>query len=216
MTYLGDDRLGGTADEAEESTNHTEESENETNEDSTNLRLGLEGLNRVRLGEVNEVEEVGADPFNRVFPEGNLVVVILLVLSGLVSGNLEGLLDLEGFSGELLGVVDGVADVDVVEEDVLSHGPELDTDTTDLRESLNGDLVLKEARVGDLTGRPLALVCGVVDERSSPLATPERVNLPGTFPFTASRSLLALGVRDSGSGPVTIFLVIPFLGLGSV
>lgn len=177
--------------------------------------MGLEGRNGIALRGIDEVENMRANPFNGIFLERDLLLIIVF-LSGLLSGNLERLLDLEGLSSQLLGVLDGVADVDVVEEDVLSHGPELNTDTTDLGEGCDRLLVLEECGVGDLARGPLALVCRVVDHRSRPLATPERVDLERTLPFTATGRFSALGVGDSRRIPVTVFLVVPFLRLGGV
>jgi hypothetical protein len=53
---------------------------------------------------------------------------VFLGLVGFFLGLLDFLLDLEGVLGELLGVGDGVADVDVVEEDVVLHGPDFKAD----------------------------------------------------------------------------------------
>jgi len=72
-----------------------------------------------------------------------------------------------------------VADVDVAEEDILSHRPEFDTDTADLVKGLDWSLVLKEIRVGDLAGGPNTLVCWVLNKRSVPLALVVRVGLGG-------------------------------------
>lgn len=212
---LSDDRLGSAANEAEDSTDHAEESEDEAGEDNTDFRLCLKGSSGVGLGGVDEVEEAGANPLDGVFTEGD-VVVVGVILGGLLSSDLEGFLDLEGLGGELLGVLHGVADVDVVEEDVLGHSPEFDTDAANLGERLDGSLVLEVGGVGDLAGSPFALVGRVVDERGGPLATPFGIDLERTFPFTATRGVTALGVRNGRRDPFTIFLVVPFLRLGSV
>jgi len=78
---------------------------------------------------------------------------------------------------------------------------------------LGGSLVLKVVRVGDLLGGPDALVVGVVDQRSRPLALVLRVSLHGSLPGTTARGLVTLGVLDKRGHPVTVFLVIPVLGL---
>lgn len=76
--------------------------------------------------------------------------------------------------------------------------------------------VLKVGGVGDLPGGPRALVFWVVDQRRTPLALVIGVGAARPDPFAASRSLVTERVADSGSDPVTIFLIIPFLGLLSI
>lgn len=51
-------------------------------------------------------------------------------MGSLISCDFEGSLDIKCFRSECLGVLDRVADVDVVEENILGHGPEFDTNTT--------------------------------------------------------------------------------------
>jgi hypothetical protein len=53
------------------------------------------------------------------------------------------------------------------------------TETYDLVEALGGFQIFKEVRVGDLTGCPFALVCGVVNHGGIPLALVIRVGLVG-------------------------------------
>lgn len=36
------------------------------------------------------------------------------------------------------------------------------------------------------------------------------------LPFATSRGFRTLGIWDGGSNPVTVFLIIPFLGLGGI
>ena len=58
---------------------------------------------------------------------GRLGCVLGLGLVGLLFSLLGGVLEVERLSLELLSIVDGVANVDVVEENVLLHGPDLET-----------------------------------------------------------------------------------------
>ena len=90
------------------------------------------------------------------------------------------------------------------------------TNTYNGLEALDGGKVLEEVRVGDLARSPLADVGGVVDHRGVPLALVSGVGLVGPLPLAAAGSLLALGVANSGRNPVTVFLIIPLLGLLSV
>ena len=119
---------------------------------------------------------------------------------------------MEGLSGQLLGISGGVADVDVVEEDILGHAPDLEADTTNLVE-VRGRLVLEVVGVGDLARSPGTLVVGVVNEGSGPLALELGVGLGRSDPFATARSLLALGVGNGGGDPVSIFLIVPLFGL---
>jgi len=88
--------------------------------------------------------------------------------------------------------------------------------TYNLRKRLDGGEILEVIRIGDLTRSPDALVCGVVNLRCGPLALVSGVGLVGALPFTTARSLSALGVGDSRSDPVTIFFIVPLLGLGGI
>lgn len=116
------------ANETEQSTEHSEQSERSANKASTSLGLSLEREDRVKLSQLDEGDDLGADERDGVLKEGTDGLVLLLFLD--VLSLLESLLDLVGLLGERLGVLGRVADVDVVEEDVLSHGPEFDTNTT--------------------------------------------------------------------------------------
>ena len=133
-----------TTNNTEEDTNHTEESSEEDSESGTSLGLRLESIDGVDLGGLNESEDLLADEGNRVFLQGNSGLRILLIdlVGSLVGGLLEGVLDKVGLLGELIGILDGVTDVDVVKEDVLSHGPEFNTNTalrTKDSEAVSGD-----------------------------------------------------------------------------
>jgi hypothetical protein len=63
-------------------------------------------------------------------------------------------------------------------QDVLGHGPELDSDTGELGEVRRG-LVLEERWVGDLARGPDALVLGVGDLGNGPLALQSMSAEPG-------------------------------------
>ena len=100
-------------------------------------------------------------------------------------------------------------------------------------EALDGVEVFEEVRVGDLARSPLALIFGVVDHWSIPLALVGRVSLEGAtsrmsdgitltsrlhvpLPLATSGSLITLGVADSRGNPITVLFVIPFLRLLSI
>ena len=76
-------------------------------------------------------------------------------------------LELEGLSGVGVGQADIVGDHQVVEVNVVRHGPQLDTDRGNGRH-LPGGLVVEVIGVVDLLWLPLALVVGVVDQRGVP------------------------------------------------
>ena len=81
-----------------------------------------------------------------------------------------------------------MTNVDVVEKDILRHGPKLNTNTTlfilmstgrrrengsnsyNLSKALNGCKVFEVIWVGDLARGPLALVGGVIDHGGVPFA----------------------------------------------
>src|SRR3954471_10894501 len=77
-------------------------------------------------------------------------------------------------------------------------------------------LVLEVVGVLDLLRGPLTLVGGVVDEWRGPLALVVGVLLHRGFPLAAARDFVTLGVGNSRGDPVTIFLIIPVLGLLSL
>lgn len=130
-TYLGNRRLGAT-NKAERSTEHAEERDDGEHQDGADLGLCLECEDGIELREVNELERLAADELDRVLREGDFLLLIDLlgVRLRLSLLDFEGLLDVEGLRLELARVLNGVADIDVVEEDVLRHRPELNTNTT--------------------------------------------------------------------------------------
>ena len=81
-----------------------------------------------------------------------------------------------------------------------------------LLEALDGGVILEVTGVGDLSWGPLSLVFGIFNHRGVPLALVGGVGLQRLLPFTAPRSISALGVGNGRSNPVTILLVIPLLG----
>lgn len=102
--------------------------------------------------------------------------------------------DVERLRSQRLGIINGVTDVDVVEEDILCHGPKLNTNTTlftfdehgrvrkesktyNLFKALYRCKIFKVIRIGNLAGGPLALVGRVVDHGGVPLALVEWIRL---------------------------------------
>lgn len=112
----------------------------------------------------------------------------------------------------------------------------MDRVTNNLFKALDRCKIFKEAGVRDFTRSPFTFVCGVVNHGGIPFALVVRVGFERTIngelaifckgtvnrrgnarlPFTATRSVSALRVSDSGSDPVTVLFVIPFLGLLSI
>ena len=183
-------------DKTEKGAKHTEESKQSAGQCDTSLWVTLQSKDRVSLRKFDEGDSFVTDERNGIlFPRGNFVVIIQLVFS-FGSGGFEGLLDLKSLSRESLGILNGMANDDVIEENVLGHGPEFDADTAlqivesntknwvlethDLLEALSGVEVLKKVRVGDLTRGPFAFVCRVVNHRWVPFAFVVWVGLEGT------------------------------------
>ena len=168
------------ANDPEERAEHTEQGEGRNSDSTSGLRLSLDGEDGVNLGQFDELQDCLADKRDRGSSEGGLRNVSIrfecLFLLG-ICGLLNLGFDVEGLLSERLGVGGGVADIDVAEEDIFGHRPELDTDTADPMKGLNGGLVLKEAGVGDLAGGPGTLVRRVINERSEPFALIVRVGL---------------------------------------
>jgi len=176
------DWLLGSANNAEERAEHTKEGEDGDGDGASSFRLRFDGKDGINLGQLDELEDCLADERNRGSGEGGLrnvsfLLEFLLLLR--ICGLLNLALDVEGLLSKGFGVRSGVTDVNVAEEDILGHRPEFDTDTADLMKGLNGSLVLKVARVGDLAGGPDTLVRWVVNERSVPFALVFRVGLGG-------------------------------------
>lgn len=82
----------------------------------------------------------------------------------------------------------------------------------DLLEALDWIVVLEEIRVGDFSWGPLSFVVGVVDHRSVPFTPVCRVGLHWFLPLPTPGSLDTLRVGNGWSDPVTILLIVPFLG----
>ena len=205
-----------TTNKTEERPNGAEEAEEDGNECSTGLGLSLEGCNRIDPCELDERERLGAEPFERVLLESLLDRGLLFHLLSLFRGHLDGVLDFERFCGESLGILLRVANVNVIEQDILGHGPDLEANTANLVE-VRWCLINEVIDVLDLARLPHALVRWVVDQWRAPFALIVGIGLGRTSPFAATGCLLALRVRECRRDPVAILLVIPLrrlLGIG--
>jgi len=127
MTDFGDRFLLST-NKAQKDTDHSDQSENGANNTSTRLRMSLESQDGVNFQELDECENPMTNETRGVLFED--WVAINDVIIGFKTGSLENRLDLKSLGGEGFGILDGMANVDIVEQDILSHGPELNTDTT--------------------------------------------------------------------------------------
>lgn len=208
-------RGGSRAAGANGTDNDQDRSEEKSHETTGHLGHGLDGVDRVLLGQAHEVVDLLADKGDGVLLEANggaLGRLLGLGLLGLFLSRLDGVLDIKGLLAELLSILDGVTNVHVVEQNVALHGPDLETDGAHGLE-VGGGLVLEVVGVGNLAGGPRTLVGRVVNHGSGPLALVLGVLLHGASPLAAARGIGALGVGDSGRDPVTILLVIPVLGL---
>ena len=131
----------------------------------------LDGLDGVGLCDGEEEVELLADVVDWVVHEDQVrggtgwLVLIGLGLGLELEELLNGVLLEEGLVGKLLGILDGVANVDVVKEDIALHGPDLETDGSH-RLKVGWGLVFKVAGVLDLFGSPDTLVSGIVNIRS--------------------------------------------------
>lgn len=200
-------RLAG-AEETAKGSEETEETEKSGKESSRDLGHLLEGASWVKDEEVAERVEASTS----LVDNAELLGVLLIILCGTLLLLLDGLLDVVSLLGELLGILLRVANVNVVKEDVLGHGPELDTDTTNGLEV--GRLkVLVKVGVVNAARTPNTLVRWVGLLGTSPDALVVGVLDLGAGPWATTRNLLALGVVDSRCDPVSILLVIPLLGL---
>jgi hypothetical protein len=212
--------------------------EQKSNQTASHLGNGLDSVDRILLGQANEVINLLANESDGVLLEGDGGTSgrrsLGLGLAGLLLSLLNGELDIEGLLAELLSLLDGVTDIDVVEQDVVLHGPDLETNlwkSISIRGcyhneqidrgktygahglQVGGSLVLKVGGVGNLARGPGTLVGRVVNHGSGPLALVLRVLDHGASPLAAARDLGALGVGNGGSEPVTILLIIPVFGL---
>lgn len=211
--------LGGSGAARANGTHNDENRGQEKSDQATgNLRSGLDGVNGVLLGHVNELVDLLADKGDRVLLErsgdtggGGLGLGLGSLLLSLLNGNL----DIKGLLAELFSVLDGVTNVDVVEQNVVLHGPDLETNGAHGLQ-VGGSLILEVGGVGNLAGGPDTLVGRIVNQRSGPRALVLGVLLHGTGPLAAARDIGTLGVGDSRRDPVTILLVVPVLGLLSL
>lgn len=227
-----------SANDAEERAEHTKQGEDGNGDGTSSLRLRFDGKDGVNLGQLDKLEDCLADERNRGSSKGrlrNVSILLECIFHLLFCGLLDLALDVESFLSEGFGVLDGVADIDVAEENIFGHRPEFDADTANLVKGLNRGLVLKEAGVGDLAGGPDTLIRWVVNLRSEPFALVVRVGFGGAKidtksassleiatwdsvprPRATSGSRFALGVLYGWRDPVTILLVIPLLRLLSL
>jgi hypothetical protein len=188
----------------------------DTTDTASNLGHELDGLDGIFLGESEEQLELLGDVLDWVILEDEVVgrlgdirwLRLGLGLLFLLNRTLHG----PGLFAESLRILLRVANVDVVEENIGLHGPDLETDGAHGLE-VGRSLILVEIRVGDHAGRPDTLVSWVVDVLSGPLALVRRVLLHRGLPRTTSRGFLALGVRNLRWDPIAIFFVIPILRL---
>ncbi|KAI6761764.1 hypothetical protein HG531_002317 [Fusarium graminearum] len=203
----------------EEDSNETGGSEDDGGEATGDLGNELNSLDGVLSSNGLEEVKLLGNVVNRVFHEvqvaGGSGLVILLRLVSLGEGLLDRVLDTEGLLSELVSILNGVADVNVVKEDVVLHGPDLEANSSHGLKVGRG-LVLEVVGVLDLAGSPGALVGRVLDVRSGPLALVVRVALHGLGPGATARGIGTLGVGNSRCNPVTIFLIIPVIGLLSL
>ena len=91
----------------------------------------LDSTNGILLGEDDEVIYLLANESDRVLLEadtGGGKLLFLLGLEGLLLRCFNGALNIKGFLSEFLGILHGVADVDVIKEDVVLHGPDFKAD----------------------------------------------------------------------------------------
>lgn len=120
---------------AGESRDNGDEADKESNYTAGDLGHELDGLQRVLLSngdeEVNLLLDVGDGVIGELEVEGRLGLGLRLV--GLNEKLLGVMLGLPRLLGELLGVLDGVTDVDTVEHDVVLHGPDFEADLSRAR-----------------------------------------------------------------------------------
>lgn len=128
---LGGSRGGAAAEEADEDEEEGDDADGDAGGD---LGDELDGLDGVALGDGGEQVDLLLGVGDGVVHEGHverglgLVSLVFFGLLGLLLLLFDGLLDVEGGLREGLGIGDGVADVDVVEEDVVLHGPDFEAD----------------------------------------------------------------------------------------
>jgi hypothetical protein len=125
---------------------------------------------------------------------------------------LDGALDGIGLLAERSSVFFGVTNVDVVEQDIGLHRPDLEANGAH-RLEVGGGLVFEEIRVGDHAGSPRTFVGRVVDVGGCPFAFVGRVLLHGSLPGTAAGTFLALGVGNLRWDPIAILFIVPVLRL---
>jgi hypothetical protein len=119
------------ADKTKERAKHTTESKKSTSKGNARFRVGLESNHGVNPRKRDEFEGLVSKEFGGVLSERDFILLALILWEGsLVFSLLECVLDIESFRGKGLGIVNRVADIDVVEEDVLGHSPKLNANST--------------------------------------------------------------------------------------
>lgn len=92
-------------------------------------------------------------------------------------------------------------------EDVLGHGPKLNSNTGNLCE-IRWGTVLEECGVGDLSRSPFTLVVWVGDFGDSPFTLVLWVSDLGGGPWSTSGTIFTFRVGDHGWDPVSILLIL--------
>ena len=92
-------------------------------------------------------------------------------------------------------------------QDILSHGPKLNSDTGNLCE-IRWGAVFKEGGVGDLSRSPFTLVVWVGDLGDGPFTLVFWVSDLGGGPWSTSSSVFTFRVGDHRWDPISIFLVL--------
>jgi hypothetical protein len=128
----------------------------------------------------------------------------------------------ESLGSEFLGLSSIVSNKDIVDctsgltytprgkgltQDILSHGPELNSDTGNLCE-IRWGAVFKEGGVGDLSRSPFTLVVWVGDLGDGPFTLVFWVSDLGGGPWSTSSTIFTFRVGDHGWDPVSILLVL--------
>jgi hypothetical protein len=90
--------------------------------------------------------------------------------------------------GKFLCILNAVADIDVVKQDVTLHGPDLKTNSSHRLEVRRG-LVFEVIWVLYLFGFPDAFVRGIINVRSGPFALVQGILDSGLLPFSTTESI---------------------------
>lgn len=126
-----DDRLLLASNETKECAEHAEESEDSTNKGDTGFRVSLQSANRIRPCKRDELEGLVSEEIDGILGEGNFIQFLLILTREgiLLCSLLEFMFNIESSRSKGVGVINGVSNVDTIKEDILSHGPKLNTDS---------------------------------------------------------------------------------------